>query len=115
MEKGHKVHRWRPLLIGACSVLILSAVITLDEKSHFDWGTRTFVRMWLLTASGIFADLRSSTNLMEEGIGVCVAGMLNLLALFSYCIRPSKVTKVITVMGFIVWQFYGFLIPRMGV
>jgi hypothetical protein len=69
--------------------------------------------MWLLTASGLFAELTVMHNNVEK-VEILIIGLLNLLAIFSYAIRPSKVTIIITVVGFVAWQFYGFLGARLG-
>ncbi len=108
-----KIHRWRPLMIGICVVLIFSASITWKE-GRAAWGTRTYTRTWLLTASGLFGELDVAPNKVQKVV-ILIVGALNLLAIFSYAIRPHIVTKLITILGFIVWQFLGYLGPRMGI
>lgn len=110
MTTKNKTHRWRPLLIGTLIVLFLSALITYGEPAS-GWGRK---KMWLLTVSGLFAELAVEANLKERIICL-ILGTVNLLALFSYVIHPSKTTKIITVLGFIVWQLLGLMGPRMGI
>ena len=78
------------------------------------WGTRTYTHTWLLTASGLFGELDVATD-NQIRAEILLIGTVNLLAMLSYAIRPSKITLVITILGFIVWQFFGYLGPRMGV
>ena len=105
-----KVHRWRPFVIGAFCIIFLSAFLTWREDFHRN---EAYIQTWLLTASGLFAELADAPNNIHRA-GILIIGIINLLALFSYVIRPSKITLVITIVGFIVWQFYGFLAARLG-
>jgi len=111
MKKSSKIHRWLPLLIGICSVLIVSALLTWEDKTMHSW---SFVRMWLVTASGPFGGIVTLAFPIAREKAI-VMGILNLLALFSYSIRPSKGTMIITVIGFILWQFWGWGMARMGI
>lgn len=111
MKKINKVYRWLPLLIGICSVLIVSALLTWEDKTMHSW---SFVKMWLVTASGPFGGIVTLAFPDARGKAV-VWGALNLLALLAYSIKPSKYTIVITVIGFILWQFWGWAMARMGI
>ena len=111
MVTKKKVHRWLPFLIGTCLILFLSAFLTWREDFHRN---EAYIQTWLLTTSGLFAELTVRHNNVEKA-EILIIGVLNLLAIFSYAIRPSKITIVITILGFMVWQFFGFLAARMGV
>lgn len=111
MKKLNKVHRWLPLLIGIFSVLIVSALMTWEDKTMHSW---SFVKMWLVTASGPFGGMVTLALPTARG-KVIFMGIPNLLALFSYSAKPSKGTMVITVIGFILWQFWGWGMARMGI
>jgi hypothetical protein len=93
-----------------CVVLLLSAFLTWREDF---WINGAYIKIWLLTASGLFAELYVPHNNAEK-VEILLIGTVNLLAMFSYVIRPSKITIIITILGFIAWQFLGFLGTRLG-
>ncbi|MCP4610156.1 MAG: hypothetical protein GY845_15715 [Planctomycetes bacterium] len=111
MKKINKVYRWFPLLIGICLILIVSALLTWEDKTMHRW---SFVNMWLVTASGPFGGIITLTSPDARGKAFLM-GALNLLALLAYSIKPSKYTMAITVIGFIWWQFMGWAMARMGI
>jgi hypothetical protein len=116
MKNRNRARRVSPLVIGTFSILILSALFTWWERSGPTWQPRTFVQAWLLTASGPFAAIETIGEATAWGwLVLFFWGTVNLLAVLSYSVWPSTYTKIVMVVGFIVWQGYGIMIPRMGI
>ena len=82
-----------------------------------EWDTSERVRGWLLLMSGPFCLFEMGVKEVSRPFvePCCGLGFIGMLLLFAHPIRPSLITAVWTILGFLLWFLASFVSVRAAV